>query len=222
MNADSGLNVTEIVLEAGSDNFVVPTSMLGIAVPGIPAHPMEREYPYSGGERLAERGDHSSLSSSHVLSRVKTEAYCVADAGITAAPMACPGNTCRRRARHLRRPAGRRRARRQMTSFHKEARPDGLAGWLSAGRDGFLDLSRIDIAVRPHIRQDRFRPGLKNGVHRRAERKGRGDHLVAFAHTQRSESGVQSRRAGIDGDRVRRANVAAELLLKLRGSWSSR
>ena len=89
-----------------------------------------------------------------------------------------------------------------------------------AGCDGF----RIDIAVRPDIRQNRGRSRMQDYVDGGAEGQRRGDDLRSRADVESLEGQMQSGCAGIYGQRVRSADVFAELsfeLLRYGVRWSA-
>lgn len=77
--ADSGLKVGEIVLEACGLDVVTPRAFGGIALPGIAADAMEAEDAHTIGEVRIFGGDHAALAGSEGFCGVKGEASDVAD-----------------------------------------------------------------------------------------------------------------------------------------------
>src|SRR6266566_2105136 len=66
------LNVRHVVLEAGQEHLVIPAAALGVALPGIAAHPVQAN-DAGLGEKLRCRGEHPTFSGCKVLGRVEAE-----------------------------------------------------------------------------------------------------------------------------------------------------
>ncbi len=77
--ADRGVHVGQIVLEAHVVDFVVPRAALVVALPRVLVHPVQAGDRDFFRERVIGRGDHAALGGGEIFGRVETEAGEIAD-----------------------------------------------------------------------------------------------------------------------------------------------
>ena len=99
--------------------------------------------------------------------------------------------------------------------MHGHDRPRAFGG---SRPDGF----RVDVPVRPYIRENRRGADMEDGIDGRAERKGRSDHFIPGSNPQRGKGEVEGGRAGVHRQCVGSANVLPELRLELGGARPGR
>jgi hypothetical protein len=83
-------------------------------------------------------------------------------------------------------------------------------------RDGALD--QVDIHVvspRPHVDQHRVRAAMNDGGHRRDERMGHGDDLVARPDAGAEQGEQQRMVAAVDADGIFHADEFGQVLLEI-------
>src|SRR5262249_10285635 len=78
MNADSRLNIAQVVFEAVGNDVVVPFAVLRVTVPRILAGAVERKDAHALGEFAPPRGEHAPFSRGQVFGGVETEGYGIA------------------------------------------------------------------------------------------------------------------------------------------------
>jgi len=74
MDPEGGLEIRHVVFEAGLGHLVVHVAVVGKALPGILAHPVERERLHTRGQCRIGGDEHSALGGGEVLGRVEGEA----------------------------------------------------------------------------------------------------------------------------------------------------
>src|ERR1700730_4780418 len=73
MNAYSGLNVAEIVLEPVVHHFVIPIAVFVITIPGVLTDSMEREHPHAVEQRFVRSGDHPTFAGRQILGCIEAK-----------------------------------------------------------------------------------------------------------------------------------------------------
>ncbi len=71
--ADGGLHVAEVVLEAGLEHLVIPAPLFGVAIPGVLGDAVQAEHAHALGQGGVVGGDHAAFAGGDVLGGVEAE-----------------------------------------------------------------------------------------------------------------------------------------------------
>src|ERR1700731_2321967 len=73
MNANSGLNVAEVVLEPVVHHFVIPIAFFVITIPSILTDPMEGEHPHAVQQSLIRSSNHPTFAGRQILGGIEAK-----------------------------------------------------------------------------------------------------------------------------------------------------
>jgi hypothetical protein len=215
--ADRGQHVAQVVLEAGRGDLVVPRAGVGVALPGIAVHAVQREQVQPLRQRVVV-GDHAAtLAGGQVLGGVEREHGRIGE-GAHRPAVHCGAQGVRGVLHEADAPRARQRAERREVGGVAAVvhRHDGAGPRRERALDGArVEAERVGLDVHQH------RPGthVLDDVHAGDEGVGRGDDLVARAHAQRGQREVQAAGGGVERQAVAHADPrgdAAAQLLRLR------
>ena len=192
--ADGGVYVGEVVLEAHVVDFVIPRAALVVALPRVLVHPVQAGDRDFIRERGVRRGDHAALGGGEILGGVEAEASEIADGADLRHPAAV----------HVARGAGRVRgvldhfqivvARDVENAIHvagvtgKVHRQNSAHAFVLAALERLLDAGRVDVeGAGIDVDEHRTRAEVAENFGGRGESERRGDNLVAGADPQRPQ-----------------------------------
>ncbi len=222
--AEGGVDVGHVVLEAGGDDIVFPAGLRrSVAVPDRAVDAVEPHRPGPGGERGVVRRQHAAFAGGDGLVGVEAEAGRVAEAADH--PAGAPG----------REGVGRVLDDADAVTAADLEDPRPAAGRLHRGRlpakvndhqrfdvrvpaDGRLDdLGRQQAGPVLDIQEDGVGAEIANDLGRGGEGHGRDKDPVAGLDPGGLEGQMEGRRAGVDGDRVLGPDRRGEAPLELDG-----
>ena len=212
MEAEGGLDVGHVVLEAGHRRGVVAVPRVGEASPGVVAQAVEGVALDRLRERRARGGHHPALAGGHVLGDVEAERSHVPDDPDAPAPVLRSDRVGRVLDHHQvvssRDVHDRVHVARTPVEMHRDDGP-------RAGRDGGLDALGIDEAgAAVAVGEHRYGSRMDDRVRGCHEGHRGGDHLRARADPGRDQAEVERGGAGADRDRVLGAGMGAKELLE--------